>query len=69
VIDIVSLAESYTKGKNWKTRKIEHAAFVAGAQALSVALRYDLENSVDYVKHERPVRRKKLSEGHQWFTA
>ena len=71
MIDIVALAEAYTRGKRGSTKRLAHEAFIAGAQALSVATRAEWEIGVDYVK---PVvrwtrQRKKLKEGHQWFTA
>jgi hypothetical protein len=70
VIDIVALAEAYTKGKRGSTRKAAYEAFIAGAQALSVATRAEWEIGLDYVKPAVPIgRRKKLREGHQWFTA
>ena len=69
MIDIVALAESYTRGKTGKTQMMAREAFIAGAQALSVALRAEMQSCVDYAKPSIPRRRKRLKEGHQWFTA
>ena len=94
MIDIVALADRYTKDKRGSTRRMAREAFIAGAQSLSVALRTEMEIGIEYVKpgppelsYDRegrePERRraqckeamrkhrakKKLKEGHQWFTA
>lgn len=69
MIDIVAMAERYTAGKRGGTRKAAHEAFIAGAQALSVEIRRQMELKVDHARIAVPVgRRKKLSKGHQWFT-
>ncbi len=49
MIDIVALAESYAKGRRGVIHNAVREAFIAGAQALSVATRAELAASVDYV--------------------
>jgi hypothetical protein len=92
MIDLIAMAEAYTKGKRGIARKAAHEAFIAGAQALSVAMREEMYLRVDSIKpqpesiydregrdpeHRRvqikeAMRRhrakKKLANGHAWFT-